>query len=146
MQKSSEPISKILYVVGFLFDYPVNNVVLIKKTHPPWQEGLCNGIGGKAEPGETPLECIRREFMEETGCWVDKWEKFLILTDQKYNGEVHFFRAFATTEEQALVQTVTDKTVLICPLKHLPNTVPNLKYIIPMALDPEIRTSSIYLL
>lgn len=149
-----QAVPKTIYTAGFLFDYPVNNVVLIKKMHPAWQEGLLNGIGGKINPGETPLECIRREFNEETGCWVDKWEKFLILTEDTY--DVHFFRSFSKPEEQLLVQTVTDETVLVVKLKELFFNftlqregwwaVPNLQYIIPMALDPEIRTSSIYLL
>ncbi|MDO4865237.1 MAG: 8-oxo-dGTP diphosphatase [Clostridia bacterium] len=39
------------------------------------------GIGGHIEPGETPLECILRETLEETG---------LTLADCRYRGIVHF--------------------------------------------------------
>ena len=35
------------------------------------------GIGGKFEYGESPFDCVRREFLEETG---------LTLTDPKYRG------------------------------------------------------------
>ena len=29
--------------------------------------GKCNGLGGKLEPGESPLDCARREILEECG-------------------------------------------------------------------------------
>ena len=39
------------------------------------------GIGGHIEPGETPMECVLREALEETG---------LTLLDCRYRGIVHF--------------------------------------------------------
>ena len=39
------------------------------------------GIGGHIEPGETPMACVLREVMEETG---------LRLLDCRYRGVVHF--------------------------------------------------------
>lgn len=39
------------------------------------------GIGGKFEPGESPEECMQREFLEETG---------LSLPDARYRGLVTF--------------------------------------------------------
>ena len=57
--------------------------------------------GGKAESGETPLDCIIREFYEETGlrlidpklqgisCWKDSYEGIIfIYTADKCEGEV----------------------------------------------------------
>ena len=39
------------------------------------------GVGGHIEPGETPMQCVLREAMEETG---------LRLLDCRYRGIVHF--------------------------------------------------------
>lgn len=44
-------------------------------------EGKWIGIGGKLEAGESPEECIRREFQEETG---------LILDDLELKGYITF--------------------------------------------------------
>ncbi|UCE14834.1 MAG: 8-oxo-dGTP diphosphatase [Candidatus Heimdallarchaeota archaeon] len=46
-----------------------NEVLLLfrNKKENDFHEGKYIGIGGRLEPGETPLECILRELKEETG-------------------------------------------------------------------------------
>jgi len=44
-------------------------------------QGKWIGVGGKAEPGETPEECVRREVTEETG---------LVLGALHFYGIIHF--------------------------------------------------------
>ena len=39
-------------------------VLMLHRNKPP-NDGLWNGLGGKIEPGESPLDCIRREVWEE---------------------------------------------------------------------------------
>lgn len=58
------------YVLGFAFG-PNGHVALIQKTHPHWQKGKWNGIGGHREGLEQPREAMRREFREETGVDTD---------------------------------------------------------------------------
>lgn len=41
-----------------------NKVLMVKRAKPP-NQGLWNGIGGKIEEGETPLQAVSREIMEE---------------------------------------------------------------------------------
>lgn len=66
------------YVVGYLLSPGHRQVVLIKKLKPSWQAGKLNGPGGKLEEGETPAQCMRREFREEAGLDLpeDRWLRF----------------------------------------------------------------------
>jgi 8-oxo-dGTP diphosphatase len=103
---------KKLYVVGFAFEG--NKVALIRKTHPEWQAGLLNGIGGHIEKNESPMKAMIREFEEETGLKVEDWEQFCCM---EFNDAiVFFFRAFninlsllrTTTEEEIVIDTLPD--------------------------------------
>lgn len=47
------------YVLGFMFSNLMNNVVLLQKQKPNWQKGLWNGVGGKVESGEEPIDATR---------------------------------------------------------------------------------------
>jgi 8-oxo-dGTP pyrophosphatase MutT (NUDIX family) len=55
------------YVLGFVFNRNLGRVLLVLKNRPAWQANKLNGIGGKIEVGETPLQAMEREFREETG-------------------------------------------------------------------------------
>lgn len=48
-----------------------NEVLMINRNKAPWQ-GCWNGIGGKLEPGESPVTCVTREIWEETGLKVNE--------------------------------------------------------------------------
>lgn len=61
------------YTIGALFTPELDLVLLIEKTKPDWQKGRLNLPGGHIEQGETCLQCVRREFQEETGLDVEKW-------------------------------------------------------------------------
>ena len=97
------------YVVGFLFDHNFDNVVLLRKTKPSWQKGRWNGVGGKIEEGEAPVEAMQREFLEETGKevslhkWTEYarlhgagWEVFVFCADDTHQG--------VTTKTEELVE------------------------------------------
>lgn len=55
------------YVLGIALSADRRKILLIRKLTPEWQRGLLNGIGGKIEVGETPIQAMLREFKEETG-------------------------------------------------------------------------------
>lgn len=68
-------IMKTKYVLGFAFNELRSEVLLILKLRPEWQKGFLNGIGGKIEEDETPIEAMNRECFEETGLnlhWIYK--------------------------------------------------------------------------
>ena len=124
--------SKKLYVCGFLFDPLFRAVVLIRKIRPLWQAGKWNGVGGKIEAGETPLQAMQREFHEEAGLKVESWKPFCVLVGEDY--EVHFF--MATAPEFNTVKTCTAEVIEIHRVESLGwiITVPNLCWLIPMAM------------
>lgn len=51
---------RIHYVVGFMFSSDKTLVTLIRKNRPKWMNGKLNGVGGKIEIGETPLQAMVR--------------------------------------------------------------------------------------
>lgn len=85
------------YVVGFAFSSGMSNVLLIRKKSPRWQKGLLNGIGGKIEKGESPLDAMRRECKEETGLILN-WEHrghMAGINDDKEMFQCHLFYAYS---------------------------------------------------
>lgn len=64
------------YCLGFIFDANRDINLMIEKNRPKWQEGLHNGIGGKVENGENPIDAMVRECKEETGLEIpdEKWK------------------------------------------------------------------------
>lgn len=128
------------WVVGFLLDdaVPPTDVVLIRKNRPEWQAGLLNGVGGKIEPGETVLEAMAREFVEETGVSIESWEPFARLKWEE--GIVHFLRYFATPETLCACSTITDESIEVHKIHTLgmpgpgrANVTPNLRWLVPLA-------------
>lgn len=53
------------YVVIILFNKDKDKLLLVKRNKKPYKD-CWNGIGGKIEENETPLEAAKRECMEET--------------------------------------------------------------------------------
>jgi 8-oxo-dGTP diphosphatase len=115
-------------VIGFFFDGN-GNVLLIEKNHPEWQKGRLNGIGGKIEKGETPLQAMIREFREEAGATVTSWREFAVQTGDEYK-----LYLFTTRENVKLNPTTEEGHISWYPVDNLPpNILPNMRYLIPMA-------------
>ncbi|MDF2815320.1 MAG: MutT/nudix family protein [Paenibacillus sp.] len=63
--------------------------------------GLWNGVGGKLELGETPLECVVRESFEETGIVIEEPSYKGIVTweiDESYIGGMYAYIAELSEE------------------------------------------------
>lgn len=136
-------------VLGFMFSTDRSEVALIRKNRPAWQEGKWNGIGGKVEKGEVPLHAMRREFREETGVTHAQWEQFGHLVfhpgpTQPDGVSIYLYRAVSEAVDRQELKTVTDEKVEIFRVDELPyHKIPNLDYLVPMALDKSICFSSI---
>lgn len=131
------------FCVGFLFSLQQNSVVLIRKERPEWQMGKLNGVGGKIEGNETPFDAMSREFHEETGVLIapEDWLLFLILHDDTEEWEVSFFFC-AYSDRVREVSTQTDEKVEVIDLSTLSrhDTIPNLQWLIPMALQGVVES------
>lgn len=138
--------SRTAYTVGFYFSGTLGHVLLINKLRPSWQAGKLNGIGGKIEPGESPVEAMVREFKEEAGIATAAagWLKFCALTgDLPSPFTVHFFAYWSGLdyiEFKEITNPHNDEKVSPRRVESLWNevgrgTVPNLRWLIPMALN-----------
>lgn len=123
------------FVLGFAFRHDASGtVVLVRKTHPHWQAGKLNGVGGRVEEDEVPMEAMAREFKEETGADIpfNRWIHFASLST--LNGVVHLYAA--NTWETDKAHTMTDEEVVFVHKDHLPaDVMPELRWMIPMAYD-----------
>jgi 8-oxo-dGTP diphosphatase len=126
------------YVVGFMFDESKKNIILIRKNKPLWQKGMLNGVGGKIEIEETPLESMIREFKEETGVVYLSWDNF--LTVQFNDCIVYFFKAF-DNEAYSLADTTEEEKIEKLAINELifDDVINNLQWIIPLALDEYVK-------
>lgn len=131
------------YVCGFMFSPDLMHVALIQKLKPTWQAGFLNGIGGKIEAGEVPLDAMVREFEEETGVSTtpDTWRMFCL--HHFGTSSVYFYNAVYCGVYD--VKTMEEERVLVYDVSVLQNhpCMTNLSWLIPMALDPDVRSSEV---
>lgn len=123
------------YVLGFCINDAVrhNEILLMEKRKPDWQNGKVNGIGGKIKYGESPEDAMVREFMEETG--IDSssfsWRRFCQMGDEK-SWLVHCFIGVGDVNE---AKDCEEGRMIWADPENLPdNCIDNLKWLVPMAL------------
>ncbi len=134
-----------LYVCGFMFSPDKKQVLLINKLRPDWQNGKINGIGGKVEEGETPIDAIVREFYEETGktTIISDWSFAFSLSSNTAYSDGHDYKVFYFKSLLGFDDTFskTDETITIEKVDSLPpNILTGLKWIIPVLLDDFVST------
>ncbi|KAI5950308.1 hypothetical protein CANMA_005363, partial [Candida margitis] len=74
------------FTLGFIRCRENNKVLMLNRNKAPWM-GKWNGVGGKINPNETPLDCIIREAQEETGLMLSQFQPRGILTWEIYTKE-----------------------------------------------------------
>lgn len=133
------------YVLGFAFSEDKKTVALIRKNRPEWQAGLLNGIGGHIESSDvSSLNAMVREFKEETGVttFASQWSRIGEIIG--YNWHVDVFKMFCDNTENLSQQT--DEEVAWYEVESVLGTdelIPNLNYLIPMALDDKLGEMTI---
>jgi 8-oxo-dGTP diphosphatase len=130
------------YCLGFCFSKDKAKIVLILKNRPDFQRGKLNSVGGKLEINEFPHEAMVREFKEETGVQTnyEDWNYFASMDFE--NGRIYCYTIIQDLE----VKTVTDEPVGWFDLNALPdNYMPNLSWLIPLALDYYREEKDVYI-
>lgn len=135
---------QIHYVVGFAFARDKDEIVLMLKKKPEWQAGSFNGVGGKIDEKDAdPVSAMVREFQEETGAITlpEMWQNYARLVFPE--AVLHCFRMFSNVIYQC--KTMEEEMVFIMPVKGVTDTtvIPNLKVLIPMALDEDFHFAEI---
>jgi 8-oxo-dGTP diphosphatase len=114
-----------------------DQVLLLRRNRPP-NQGLWNGVGGRIEAGETPLQSCLREVREETGYSLKEarfaglltWEGFEIA-----DGGLYLFTALAPPgEPEACSEGRLEWKTRAWAASH-PDVVDNLHYILPAVLN-----------
>jgi 8-oxo-dGTP pyrophosphatase MutT (NUDIX family) len=123
------------YVLGFIFDPTGERVVLQQKQKPDWQRNKWNGIGGHVEGQEPPGLAMVRECEEETGLLIpiEQWSGVCEL-----RGEAFCVHVYATYSKQHRDFANGGDRELMCEFMpdDLPaSVIPNLRWLIPMALS-----------
>jgi 8-oxo-dGTP diphosphatase len=132
------------YCVGFIFNKYLDTILLVLKNRGPVNmAGKLNGIGGKIENGESPYQAMVRECKEETGLDIKKWSDFCKLLVNNGN-KVYFFYTITDRiydykqledEELKLYSLYYDVEDRLNKYYQLHNRIPNLDWLIPMALN-----------
>ena len=113
------------YVVGIVTDG--SKILLLRKNNPDWQKGLYNGVGGKVNLDETPLEAIIRECQKEVGLEISNWNQIETIPLQSGVDLTYFF-AVIEEEELKKAQSLQDERVEFFDIDNLPkNTLKDLK-------------------
>lgn len=139
------------YVCGLMFSTNRQNVLLIEKDRPEWQAGKFNAVGGKIEEEDKwsatklnvvanePKYCysllaIIREFKEEVGIDTlpEDWELFCIC--EGTDSRIYYFRAFSDKLMDFKQMESEEPMVLPANDIRFRETVPNLQFLVPMAL------------
>lgn len=134
------------FVLGFLYSTMFSDVVLIKKTHPDWQAGKWNGIGGQVNEGEAVEEAMSRECFEEVDLAIAPASWHLFANLYAYGDRIFCFWAetsardlISKTDELASfhpVDSVTDRLSL--ESVHL---VEGVRWLVSMSLEVAFQDS-----
>lgn len=141
-----------IYVVGFALSLQGINlaqqVLLVLKKRPADQHNKFNGIGGRVNIGESPVQAMVRKFREETGLSTtkDDWHSFHY--ERRPSGvRLHFYTTTALGADIWKAQSTTDEEPRVLDIRtvlYYPHyCVHDVPYLVLMAkswlLNPDQR-------
>ena len=127
------------YVLGFVFNSTLTDVLLVLKARPAWQADWLNGIGGRIEAGEDPRTAMSRTCRKECGLSVDPqaWHP-LAAYYRPGTFLVHCYHVASPAIGEA--KTVSDEPVVrqkVADLMKL-KVLPSVRWLVHLALDPGV--------
>ena len=146
LKESKVTIEYVEYVLGFCFSSTGKHVALILKNRPAWQAGKLNGIGGKVEKNEFPIDAMIREFREEAGAITihDDWRYFAKLHGPHFSVFCYacfddsVFKSVATITEEEVLCVSTSKLKSAVRGVHF-GPVPNVPWLVGVCLDTDFE-------
>lgn len=129
------------YVLGFVFSYKKDKVLLVKKKRPEWQAGKYNGIGGKINDiDKSPLAAMQREGEEETGMRLN-WEHCITFVCS--GGTVFVYKAIDNLNcghenfcNDIHFKQIEDEELKVWRIDSLPDNVDKeIHWVIPICLS-----------
>jgi len=127
-------------VVGLHFDLSRQFVAMVHKlSGPQCVIGNWNGVGGKVDPGEEPLDAMVREFGEETGLatFPQDWHPFAELNANHY--DLFFFWAASSAVFQCrTMEKEPIKVWAVADLLGESNVMHNMRWMIPFLQDADM--------
>lgn len=109
---------KTYYSLVFMFSEQ-DEVALIVKNRPEHLAGKLNGIGGKAEGDEPPIQTAIREVREEANVALKELELRCCVTFERPNYVINVWGARLTRSQWASIRTMTDEEVVKVPYTSL---------------------------
>jgi 8-oxo-dGTP pyrophosphatase MutT (NUDIX family) len=125
----------IQYSLGYVFTEDLSKVFLLHIDKPgKLGHGLVNGVGGKVDPTEKPLESMIREFQEETGQLITHWNKL-----GTYIGDDYIVHTYVSMVKEAYLKEYSGtegvvKWYDLVEAHYLPNLSSNVEMSIQFAL------------
>jgi ADP-ribose pyrophosphatase len=109
-------------VVPFLGDPAGDDpqILLLKQYRYAAEEFLYEIPAGRLDPGEEPIDCARRELMEETGCEAERVEHlYTFYTTPGFTDEkIHAFMAVGLKRGQSQLESDEFITIETMTLSH----------------------------
>lgn len=127
--------SRLRYTLCFLTR--ADRVLLLHRRRPP-NQGLWNGVGGRLEPGETPLAACLREVQEETGYRLASARFGGLLTWSGFeiaDGGLYLFTAEAPSGKPMPTAEGELRWWPRARVQTAPEVVSNLHFVLPPLLD-----------